>query len=74
MAREFSHGAYGSKAPASESGRYKGKRDACGSGFGEFAEGAAEEVEEVVEQVKRNREEHCDDDDGYRGMRGGEPG
>ena len=45
-----------------------------GSGFREFVEGAAQEVEEVVEQVERDREEKRDDDDGYRRMRGGEPG
>jgi hypothetical protein len=44
------------KAPASEGGRYKCESRYTQSGFGEFAEGAAEEVEEVVEQVERNRE------------------
>jgi hypothetical protein len=30
--------------------------ETSGSGFGEFVEGAAQEVEEMVEQVERDRE------------------
>ena len=63
-----------SKAPASEGGRYKCKSGCLRSGFGEFVERAAEEMEEVVEQVERDREQDDDYDDGHRGMRGGEPG
>ncbi len=38
-------GRWGRTAPASEGGRYKCDRGCVESGFGEFADGAAEEVE-----------------------------